>query len=260
MTRREAAEKVFKYIRENKFEPTNIHYGNGYFIFDMGDDGVVHFNIKGLYGWKFAMWIETDSEKLKRENGKDYPAIQFFCQHQLNIDKFKPSRSFHLVKLSLDDIESDDNWKFYSIRDILQMIKKHPFVAFAMDACEDQYYNKSYFLCYANMKIYRIKKIVKEWWKDTWVKIWHGSKVWFVEKYKVVDSIKLVDKNDKYWKVSPRYDMKIHFKKISVNEEEQQKAEIRVLNRWFHKNYYNNMHLELTRDGIDGIYSYQMND
>ncbi len=38
MTRREAAEKVFRYIRENKFEPTNIHYGNGYFIFDMGDE------------------------------------------------------------------------------------------------------------------------------------------------------------------------------------------------------------------------------
>ncbi len=65
-----------------------------------------------------------------------------------------------------------------------------------------------------------------------------------------------MDKNDKDWKIYPRYDMKIHFKKISVNEEEQQKAEVRVLNRWFHKNYYDNMHLELTRDGIDGIYGY----
>ena len=68
MTRREAAEKVFNYIRENKFEPTNIQYGDGYFIFDMGADGVVHFKIKGLHGWKFAMWIETDVEKLKRES------------------------------------------------------------------------------------------------------------------------------------------------------------------------------------------------
>ena len=43
MTRREATEKVFTYIRNNNFEPTNIQYGDGYFIFDMGKDGVVHF-------------------------------------------------------------------------------------------------------------------------------------------------------------------------------------------------------------------------
>ncbi len=260
MTRREVAEKVFKYIKENKFEPTNVKYGNGYFVFDMGDDGVVHFNIKGLYGWKFAMWIEVDSEKLKQKDDKDYPAIQFFCQHKLNIDKFKPSRSFHLVELSLEDIESGENWRFMDIRDMLQMIKKHPFIAFAMDTCEDRYYHKSYVCCYLDMKLYRIKQALKEWWNDIWVKIWHGSKVWFVDKYKVVDSVKLADRNNRDWKVSPRYDMKIHFKVVSTNEEEQQKAEIKMLDRWFHKNYYKNMNLELTRDGIDDIYSYQMKD
>ncbi len=81
-----------------------------------------------------------------------------------------------------------------------------------------------------------------------------------MNKYKVVDNIKLVDKNDKDWKIYPRYDMRIHFKSIFANEEEQQKAEIKVLDRWFHKNYYNNMDLELTRDGIDCIYEYQIND
>ena len=63
MTRREAAEKVFSYIRKNNFEPINIQYGNGYFIFDKGEDGVVHFNIKGLHGWKFAMRINTNEDK-----------------------------------------------------------------------------------------------------------------------------------------------------------------------------------------------------
>ncbi len=260
MTRREAAEKVFQYIRENKFEPINIQYGNGYFIFDMGDDGVVHFNIKGLYGWKFAMWIETDPEKLKQEDGTKYPAIQFFCQHKLNLDKFKPSRSFHLVKLSLADIEGGEEWEFINIRDILQMIKRHPFVSFAMDAFDEKYYGRSYILCYLNMKMCRVKESVIEWWKDVWIRLWHGSKVWFVKRYTVVDNISLVDNNDKDWKVSPRYDMRIHFKVISANEDEQQRAEIRVLDRWFSKNYYDNMNLELTRDGIDGIYSYRIKD
>ena len=260
MTRREAAEKVFNYIRKNKFKPINIKYGNGYFIFDKGEDGVVHFNIKGLHGWKFAMWINTNEEELKNENGKDYPAIQFFCQHKLNIDKFKPSRSFFLEEYTLKDINSDGDWIFMDIRDMLQMIKRHPFIAFTMDCCEDRYYNKSYFLCYLDMKIYRIKRKIKEWWEDASVRIWHGSKVWFVNRYKVVDKAELIDKNDGYWKISPRYDMRIHFKVISENENEQQMAEIKMLDTWFRKNYYDNMHLELTRDGIKGRYSYQMKD
>lgn len=260
MTRREAAEKVFDYIRKNKFKPINIKYGNGYFIFDKGEDGVVHFNIKGLHGWKFAMWINTNEEELKNENGKDYPAIQFFCQHKLNIDKFKPSRSFFLEEYSLKDIDSDFDGVFWNIKNMLQMIKRHPFVAFTMDCCEDSCYNKSYILCYLDMKIYRIKRKIKEWWEDTWVKIWHGSKVWFVNRYKVVDKAELIDKNDGYWKISPRYDMRIHFKVISEDENEQQMAEINMLDTWFRKNYYGNMNLELTRDGIKGRYSYQMKD
>lgn len=262
MTRREAAEKVFQYIRENKFEPINIQYGDGYFIFDMGTDGVVHFNIKGLHGWEFAMWIETDAEELKREenrkDGKDYPAIQFFCQHELNIDKFKPSRSFHLVEISLEDIESNNNWMFYEIKDMLQMIKRHPLIAFTMDAEQDRYCNHSYLKCYLDMKSYRTKQRIKEWWNDTWTKIWHSSKVWFVNRYKVVDKAEFVDKNDNDWKIYPRYDMRIHFKKISDDEDVQETAEIRMLDFWFHKNSYNNMSLDLRRDGIEGTYCYPM--
>ena len=264
MIRREVAEKVFNYIRKNKFTPYDIQYGDGYFIFDMGADGVVHFKVKGLHGWKFAMWIETDPEKLKREdvkdaNGKDYPAIQFFCQHELNLDKFKPSRSFFCVKYDLEQIEDKDDWWFYEVRDILQMIKRHPLVSFTMDACEDQYYNRSYLRCYLDMRLFRTKQKLKEWASDTFTKCWHGSKVRFISKYKVVDKVEFIDKNTDGWKCSPRYDMNIHFKKISDDEEIQEKAEVKMLDFWFHKNRYNNMHLELTRDGIEGGYVYSIN-
>lgn len=268
MTRREAAETIFKYIRDNKFIPYDIEYGDGYFIFDMGADGVVHFKIKGLHGWKFAMWIETDPDKLKKddvkdENGKDYPAIQFFCQHKLNIDKFKPTRSFFCVKYDLKTIEranaeDGSTWELYEIRDILKMIKRHPFITFTMDACEDQYYNKSYIKCYLDMRLFRTKQKIKEWISDTHVKIWHGFKVWFINKYKVVDKAELIDNNTDGWKSSPRYDMCIHFKKISDDEEIQQKAEIKMLDFWFHKDYYDNMDLILTREGIKGIYGYKI--
>ena len=256
MTRREAAEKIFNYIKENKFTPINIEYGNCYFIFDKGDDGVVHFNIKGLHGWKFAMWIETDAEKLKNDNGNDYPAVQFFCQHSLNIDKFKPSRSFFLVEFGLNAIQQDDPDEFYEIRDILLTIKRHPFVAFSMDHHESQYYYYSYIGCYLSQKSYRIRKAIRDWWKDMWVRIWHDSKVWFIKRYNVVKTIELIDLNHDGWACYPRYNMKIHFKKISDDEETQEIAEIKVLDRFFHKNWYKNMDLILTRDGVERAYSY----
>lgn len=165
-----------------------------------------------------------------------------------------------MVKLSLEDIESDDTLMLYDIRDMLQMIKKHPFVSFTMDACDNSYYHKSYLFCYLDMKLYRIKQAIKEWWKDTWVRVWHGSKVWFINRYKVVNKEELVDRNTDSWKVSPRYDIKIHFKQISGDKEKQQEAEIKMLDFWFHKNYYNNMSLCLTRDGTEGIYGYVIKD
>ena len=54
--------------------------------------------------------------------------------------------------------------------------------------------------------------------------------------------------------------MRIHFKKISDNEDEQEKAEIKMLDRWFHKNRYDNIDLELTRDGIEGRYGCKMSE
>jgi hypothetical protein len=256
MTRRDAGEKIFNYIKENKFTPINIEYGDCYFIFDKGTDGVVHFNIKGLHGWKFAMWIETDADKLKNDNGIDYPAVQFFCQHTLNIDKFKPSRSFFCADISLQYLENEDSWYLYKINDILRMIKRHPYVSFAMDCSEDKFYDGSYLRCYLSQKFYRVSQATKEWCNDAFVRVWHGSKVWFVKKYKVVDSVELIDRNQDGWRTYPRYDMRIHFKKVSDDEQKQDKAEIKMLNVFFRKNGYKNMHLTLTRDGIEHSYSY----
>lgn len=256
MTRREAAEKIFNYIKENKFKPINIKYGNGYFIFDHGEDGVVHFDIKSLRGWKFAMWIETDAEQLKNSEGEDYPAVQFFCRHKLDLDKFKPSRSFFIVKLSLDEIQREEPWGFWEIQNILQMIKRHPFVAFDMSYGQNYLCNESYIGAYLRVCKHTFTSNIREWINDILVQVWHGSKVWFINKYKVVDIVELIDSNRNGWKSYPRYDMRIHFKKISDDEEVQAKAEIKVLDRFFRKNYYKNMHLMITREGVEGHYFY----
>lgn len=260
MTRREAAEKVFNYIRENKFTPIDIKYGDGYFIFDMGDDSVVHFNIKELRNWRFGMWIQTDEEKLKHDGGEDYPAVQFFCRHKTDLDKFKPSRSLFKVNISLEEINDDDTWVLYEIKNILKMIKRHPLTAFQMSWGMDYYCDESYIGFYLRSRFIDVKYKIKEWWKDVSILLWHGPKVWFIKRYKVVDTVELYDNNHDGWECSPRYDMKIHFRKISDDEEEQAKAELNVLNKFFHKDYYSNMGIELTRDGIEGLYYYDSKD
>lgn len=267
MTRREAAEKVFTFLKDDGFKPTDIKYTNGYYIFDMGKDSVVHFNIKGLHGWWFAMWLETDPEKLKGEKGEKYPTIQFFCQHKLNVDKFKPSTSFFKKEYYLEDIEDSKNvktgkdlfWIFFQIENIVKMIKRHPFVSFAMDLRKDECCLKSYIAVYIKRVIYNTKQNLEEWSRDKWTKIWHGSKVWFVNKHKVIDTIKLIDHDaeDNGWKTYPRYEMQIHFKKVSDNEDEQNKTEINLLNKWFSKRYYKNMNIALTREGEEGGYTYK---
>lgn len=259
MTRREAAESVFQYIRNNNFIPTNIQYLDGYFVFNMGEDSVVHFDIKGLYGWKFSMWIETNPEKLKDDDGKEYPAIQFFCQHHLNIDKFKPSTSYFLEKYNLRDIENPNKYQYSFIINIMRMIKRHPFVAFSMDYNMDSYWEKSYIGCYLGMKFYKSKKVFKERIEDTWTSLWHGSKVKFINRYKVVNKVVFIDNNNDDWKCSPRYEMTIHFNKISDKEEEQEAAELRVINHWLRKGSYKNMNVHFSREGLNGTYTYSWN-
>ncbi|MSA02212.1 hypothetical protein GKG42_07210 [Lactonifactor sp. BIOML-A2] len=39
---RKIAEMLFDEIRKMGFTPYNIQYGNGYFIFDRGQDSVIH--------------------------------------------------------------------------------------------------------------------------------------------------------------------------------------------------------------------------
>ena len=100
MKNRTAANIIFKYLKSKGFTVTDIEFGDSYFVFELGDDGVTHFHIKGLRGWKFGMWINTDVKSLRKEDGTYYPVISFFCQHEDNLDKFKPSRSFFHTDIS----------------------------------------------------------------------------------------------------------------------------------------------------------------
>lgn len=252
MTRKEVSAIIFNYIKYIGFKPYNIQYGSGYFIFDKGKDGVVHFYIKGLYGWKFAMWINTNKDELKSgDDKKEYPALRFFVQHEDNIDKFKPSSSFFLVEYNLNEIENPAPYQWRQIKGILQMIKRHPFISYYHDQVSYfEFTGESFILNYIKSKLRDKIKVLKHLYND-WIPItWIRFKLLFCSKNRIIKEIKIIDKNHDGWVFNPRWNVDILFNENSTNE-----LECDWLNRWF-KYRDSNIDTSLHRVGIDGYYDY----
>lgn len=277
MKNRTAANIIFKYLKSKGFTSTDIEFGDGYFIFDLGDDGVTHFHIKGLRGWKFGMWINTDVKSLKKDDGTYYPVISFFCQHEDNLDKFKPSRSFFHVNISpeqfKDYITKEDVYALSDIDTIVSHIKHNPILAYVED-CYNWFsmqdtnvasilvtdnYIKSYFTIKKNF----IRRKCKKLYEDIIPILTQKTKIPFLEKFDVVDYVEFEDNNHDGFICSPRYDMGIHFKKLYNTEEQQEDAEIEVLYKLFKKNLYlyNNISINCYRDW-EGLrpYDYRLYD
>lgn len=249
MTRREVSEKVFTYIKENGFVPYDIYYGDCYFVFSKGEDGVVHFRIKGLHGWKFAMWINTNEEELKNDDGKDYAALQFFCQHEQNIDKFKPSRSYFCEKYLLQDVEVTEPL-FYNIGDMLKQIKYHPLFSFAQDSGYDKYVStRSCLLNYLMIRYYNITYVIREWFEQIPLYCWTKFKIALCRNCKIVKSIKIIDHNTDGFRCSPRYDCRITFNRL-YSDKQQDEAECKWLNIWFRKLRWHHIGIGLYREGL----------
>lgn len=226
---RKIANSVLAELKRNKLIPYNISFGNGYFIFDMGEDAVVWFNIKGVKGWRFAMWIDTTS---------DEEAIQFFTQYEEFIDKFKPSRSTfveNVSRASLVDIAKADTkekrqdeieWAYRDIVKMVQHIKYNPKLAYVQEGRYSNYitdrlwkvYLKEKKDMYAN-RIYKVKEHIREDIIPYTINNISAKVVKQIEK-DIVSDITVSDNNTKLFTVSPRWCVKTYFKRISNKDEE----------------------------------------
>lgn len=92
-------EACFECLKENGFTVTDVEVGNGYFLFDFGQNSVVHFKIKEIPYWKFGLWIIKDTEK-------NVYTVQFFGDKIDWIDKFKPSCSTITSAEDRDDADT----------------------------------------------------------------------------------------------------------------------------------------------------------
>lgn len=264
---RQIADFMLGKMKEFGYEPYDINYGNGYFVFDYGDDSVVHFRCKGVWKhWKFGMWIFSDLLDTEENNDEsERPFIQIFAQYDTQIDKFKPSRS----KLCIDFEASDWNeakennglwlWKLHNM---LNMIKRHPFICY-YGLCGEYagYFSGSFIWNYIRDEgkyyLEKTDKMIKSAIFVPYTK----AKIFFAKRDRCIKSIKLYnfEKENPGWSTSYLYNVQIVFKKDSTDEQE-----IAWLNKWFRKETYGKFGCfdsvinidSLHRDGLNGGYHY----
>lgn len=102
MTNKEIKEAIFKELKEYQMEVINPSVGNGYYLFNFGEESVVHFHIKGCKRWLWGMWITHNENKTN---------INLFGEHEDYIDKFKPTQTAIAVETEIPDDATEEQWK-----------------------------------------------------------------------------------------------------------------------------------------------------
>lgn len=110
----------------------------------MKKNSVVDFKIKGLDGWIFGAWI------LENEQKERY--LQVFCQYEMFIDKFKPSRGDFNIKVTYRDREFD----IFELSEALEFMQNHEAVFFCR---QDNHY---YYISEWRAKLRMRKRILDE--------------------------------------------------------------------------------------------------
>ena len=139
----ESIHTLAKEWEEHDFTPCDVTFGNGYFIFEFGENSVVHFHIKELPGWLFGIWWEPRTEEIKlkkkdcfkRQKVKGSCVGTIFAQWEDEIDKFKPSRSVFKESITYVDGKTDE-WFAYNVLDMLLFMLKEPHISYFMDYTE----------------------------------------------------------------------------------------------------------------------------
>lgn len=218
---------VFKTLKSEKLIPKDISFGNGYFIFSMGEDSVVHFHIKGIKGWLFAMWIDTESQD---------SAIQFFTQYEEFMDKFKPSRSTFCVNVSREELKQlsanpkNADWTYHEIIDMVKHIRYNPKLAFIQEGRYNNYLNAPMWQLYLKDRKYyyqhiyeRARTFIKD---DIFAQYVNKASAYIVKKWntEIINDIKVKDNNTKDWSCHPRWDVEFYWNRITDNDDIQGKA------------------------------------
>ena len=104
--------------QEENFQFYDINFHNGYFLFEGDEDSIIDFKIKGLDSWLFGAWV------CKNEHKDKY--LQVFCQYEMFIDKFKPSRGDFSIAVNYNR----DDFDTFEFEEAINFMMKHEAVFF----------------------------------------------------------------------------------------------------------------------------------
>lgn len=145
-----ATERLLKELKHHFFDlrerimfnPFDIEYHDGYFIFAHGTNSVVSFRVCEAPGWLFGIWWD-----IKKRDDKEFLVGQVFVQYERFIDKFKPSASTLIkeieVAVPLLTTNEKSIYCLWSLGDMIRFIIKEPALAFCRDVCYWNY-NEEY--------------------------------------------------------------------------------------------------------------------
>lgn len=224
-------ERILEKFRSKGLTIDHYNMGDGYFIFNFGENAVMHFKLKEAPQWKFGVWLTKFKErKPKNENTPgDYINIQIFAQNELWIDKFKPTRSYFSEELNVHwgktyDEENDvyvtnevltdekidsELWDFELIEPFTLLWNDNN-LAFYLHMEEVSLDRKYITRKEADkyMKNFLKKEKREEAFKNKATKATTKKILKYAKKNKIKD-IKIIDKNanDSGWRVSPAFDV-----------------------------------------------------
>lgn len=209
-TTKEIIDNILKFISFsiNK-NIKNISLGNGYFLFDFGENTVCHFRIDGIEKWKFGIWVIPDENKTKYD-------ISLFGEHNWMIDKFKPSQTSISTTFTFTNKNDMHNINYYclEVADQIKDIINHPikeycniyYEGFSLDSIKeyinDVYYytiRKPIYNFLGNQGNIFLSKIY-----ELYIKLRFRNKV----------KVQLIDENSGSFHCYPRFSFQIVYPKI----------------------------------------------
>ena len=185
---------------EEKYKISEKKFGNGYFIFDMGENAVCHFKFRELKDWKFGIWLDEEGER-----------YDIFGEHIELIDKFKPSRCY----ISYEEINLGESLEDF-LADIEDIIK-NPIMNFSCSLTySDEMTEEEALKVYK--EFYKEKEMEEKRSKETKERIFDYLKN-IKEKEDKVTDVFVRDQNGDGWKSTPRYEVTVVIEKETSDEE-----------------------------------------
>lgn len=207
LNKKEFIEQIFNEIEEesnNQLKIINKVFGNGYYVFEFGENSVCHFKIKGLKRWQFGLWIREDNENY---------VVDLFGEHEDYIDKFKPTAT--KIKYEFKCKNENDLWQCDDFINELMRIKQHPYV---IKHCYYDIFENYLIFLLSEFFYYRIKIHLIKFKKYSLTKLYLNCiKIIYKLRFKKLD-INVYDKRETGWNVYPPFDFNIYYDKCIEDE------------------------------------------